>query len=155
MAIREIRTKEDPLLRKKSRLVEKIDEKILVLLDDMLETMYKANGVGLAAPQIGVLKRIVVIDVGDGPLKMINPEIVSFSGEIEDFEGCLSVPGYSGKVVRPESLVCKYIDENSEEVEISASDFLARAVCHELDHLEGVLYTDKATEMYKADEESE
>lgn len=154
MAKRIIRTDEDPILRKKSRKVDKIDDKILVLLDDMVETMYDANGVGLAAPQIGVLKRLVVIDIGEGPIKLINPEITFTAGEEEDLEGCLSVPGYNGLVKRPEKLICKYTDENNENIELEAEGFLARAICHELDHLDGILYTDKAETMYRIEEEN-
>lgn len=155
MAIRIIRTDEDPILRKKSRKVENIDERTLVLLDDMLDTMYEANGVGLAAPQIGILRRLVVIDIGEGPIKMINPEITFREGEEEDLEGCLSVPGYNGLVKRPHKVVCKYTNEKSEEVELEAEGFLARAVCHELDHLDGILYTDKATQMYTVEDEDD
>lgn len=154
MAKRIIRTDEDPILRKKSRKVDKIDDKILVLLDDMVETMYDANGVGLAAPQIGVLRRLVVIDIGEGPMKLINPEITFTDGEEEDLEGCLSVPGYNGLVKRPEKLICKYTDENNENIELEAEGFLARAICHELDHLDGILYTDKAETMYRIEEEN-
>ncbi len=154
MAKRIIRTDEDPILRKKSRKVDKIDDKILVLLDDMVETMYDANGVGLAAPQIGILRRIVVIDIGEGPMKLINPEITFKEGEEEDLEGCLSVPGYNGLVKRPEKLICKYTNENNENIELEAEGFLARAICHELDHLDGILYTDKAETMYKIEEEN-
>lgn len=154
MAKRVIRTDEDPILRKKSRKVDKIDDKILVLLDDMVETMYDAYGVGLAAPQIGVLRRLVVIDIGEGPMKLINPEITFTAGENEDLEGCLSVPGYNGLVKRPEKLICKYTDENNENIELEAEGFLARAICHELDHLDGILYTDKAETMYKIEEEN-
>lgn len=155
MAIRIIRTDEDPILRKKSRKVEQIDEKTLRLLDDMLDTMYDANGVGLAAPQIGILRRLVVIDIGQGPMKLINPEITYTDGENEDLEGCLSVPGLNGMVKRPEIVKVKYTNENSEEVNIEAQGFLARAICHELDHLDGILYTDKATKMYKVEEEND
>lgn len=154
MAKRIIRTDEDLILRKKSRKVDKIDDKILVLLDDMVETMYDANGVGLAAPQIGILRRIVVIDIGEGPMKLINPEITFTEGEEEDLEGCLSVPGYNGLVKRPEKLICKYTNENNENIELEAEGFLARAICHELDHLDGILYTDKAETMYKIEEEN-
>lgn len=154
MAKRIIRTDEDPILRKKSRKVDKIDDKILVLLDDMVETMYDANGVGLAAPQIGVLRRLVVIDIGEGPMKLINPEITFTAGEEEDLEGCLSVPGYNGLVKRPQKLICKYTDENNENIELEAEGFLARAICHELDHLDGILYTDKAETMYRIEEEN-
>lgn len=155
MAIREIRTDSDPILRKKSRIIQDINDRIILLLDDMLETMYDANGVGLAAPQVGILRRAVVIDIGEGPIKMINPKIISKNGEIEDIEGCLSVPGYSGNVIRPEKVVCNYTNEKNENVKLEASDFLARAICHELDHLDGVLYTDKVTKLFKVEPEDE
>lgn len=155
MAIREIRTDEDPVLRKKSRVVDNINDRTLELLDDMLDTMYSANGVGLAAPQIGILRRIVVVDIGDGPIKMINPEIIEKNGQVQDYEGCLSVPGYSGEVVRPEAITCQFIDENKEKNTLKAEGFLARAICHEIDHLDGILYTDKAIKMYKVTDEDE
>lgn len=155
MAIRIIRTDEDPILRKKSRKIDKIDEKIVELLDDMVETMYEANGVGLAAPQVGVLRRAVVIDIGEGPIKFVNPEIIKTEGSIDAEEGCLSVPGYSGTVNRPESVLLRYTDENGKEHEMEADGFMARAIFHELDHLEGILYTDKAKEMFVAGEDVE
>ncbi|NLY20383.1 MAG: peptide deformylase, partial [Tissierellia bacterium] len=110
----------------------------------MVETMYELEGVGLAAPQVGILRRAVVIDIGDGPIKMVNPVILERDGKIVDVEGCLSVPGKSGIVERPETLKAEYTDENSERIQIEAEGFLARAICHELDHLDGVLYTDLA-----------
>ncbi len=155
MAIRTIRLDSDPILRRKSRKIDDINERITELLDDMLETMYDANGVGLAAPQIGVLRRAVVIDIGEGPIKIINPEIISTEGSIEGQEGCLSVPGFSGTVERPESVLLKYTDENNEEKTLEAQGYLARAIFHEYDHLEGILYTDKATEMFEVLEEDE
>lgn len=155
MAIRTIRLDSDPILRRKSRKIDDINERITELLDDMLETMYDANGVGLAAPQIGVLRRAVVIDIGEGPIKIINPEIISTEGSIEGQEGCLSVPGFSGTVERPESVLLKYTDENNEEETLEAQGYLARAIFHEYDHLEGILYTDKATEMFEVLEEDE
>lgn len=148
MAYREIRKDGDEVLRKKSRPVEKIDNKLLTLLDDMADTMYKADGVGLAAPQIGILKRIVVIDVGNGLFEMINPVILEESGEQDGIEGCLSIPGTSGEVVRPMNVKARYIDRNGETVIIEAEELFARAICHELDHLDGILYKDKAHKMY-------
>ena len=155
MAIRTIRLDSDPILRRKSRKIDDINERITELLDDMLETMYDANGVGLAAPQIGVLRRAVVIDIGEGPIKIINPEIISTEGSIEGQEGCLSVTGFSGTVERPESVLLKYTDENNEEKTLEAQGYLARAIFHEYDHLEGILYTDKATKMFEVLEEDE
>ena len=143
MAIRQLRFEGDPILRKTSRKVEKIDEKLIMLLDDMVETMYKEEGVGLAAPQIGILKRVIVIDVGEGPVKLINPEIVSEEGEEIDIEGCLSVPGKSGEVKRPKKVKVKYLDINGSENLIEGTGLLARALCHEIDHLNGILYIDK------------
>lgn len=146
MAIRQLRFEGDPVLRKISRKVEKIDDKILMLLDDMVETMYKEEGVGLAAPQIGILKRAIVIDIGEGPIKLLNPEILAQEGSEIDLEGCLSVPDKSGEVKRPKSVKVKYIDINGDEKIIEGSDLLARALCHEIDHLDGVLYIDKVIE---------
>lgn len=146
MALRIVRVDGDPVLRKKSKKVRKLTERTKILIDDMLETMYHEQGVGLAAPQVGVLKRIIVIDVGDGPLKLINPEIIDEEGNVIDMEGCLSVPGKYGKVERPEKVKVRYIDENEKEKTIKAEGLLARALCHEIDHLDGVLYTDKVLE---------
>lgn len=143
MALRKIRTKEDEVLRKKSKVVSKIDDRTLTLIKDMFDTMYDANGVGLAAPQIGILKRIVVVDIGDGPIALINPEIVEKRGEAKDLEGCLSVPGEQGTVIRPKYVKVKALNEKGEEIQLEGEDFLARAFCHEIDHLDGILYTDK------------
>ena len=129
-------------LRKKSREVEKIDERILTLLDDMAETMYDANGVGLAAPQVGILKRIVVIDVGDGLIELINPVITYKKGEQINPEGCLSVPGKTGTVARPEKVKVRALNRHGEEINIDADGLLAIALCHEIDHLSGTLYID-------------
>ncbi len=152
MAYRQIRQDGDEVLRKICRPVDTIDKKILSLLEDMADTMYRADGVGLAAPQIGVLKRIVVIDVGDGLYEMINPVILEQSGEQDGMEGCLSIPGISGKVKRPMNVTLRYTDRNGESVTIEANEFFARAICHELDHLDGILYKDKAHKMYTAKE---
>ena len=144
MALRQIRNyKKDDILRKKAKTVEKIDERLKLLISDMIDTMHQADGVGLAAPQVGILKRIVVIDVGDGVHALINPKIISRSGEEIDYEGCLSIPGIRGKVRRPASVVVKALDRDGREIELKADSLLARAVCHETDHLEGILFIDK------------
>jgi len=143
MALRQIVQVGDPVLRKKSKMVEKIDDKIITLLDDMVETMYKEEGVGLAAPQVGILKRVIVIDVGDGPIKLINPELVESEGEEIDLEGCLSIPGETGEVPRPKKVKVKYLDIQGNAQIIEGTGLLARALCHEIDHLNGVLFTDK------------
>ena len=155
MAIRKIRLDSDPILRKKSRDIDEVNDRIQVLLDDMIETMYELDGVGLAAPQVGVLRRAVVIDIGDGPIKMVNPVILERDGKIVDVEGCLSVPGKSGIVERPETLKAEYTDGNNERIQIEAEGFLARAICHELDHLDGVLYTDLALKIAEVGEITE
>lgn len=148
MAYRQIRKDGDEILRKKSRPVEVIDKKILAIIEDMADTMYKADGVGLAAPQIGILKRIVVIDTGNGLFEMINPVILEQSGEQDGMEGCLSMPGTSGDVKRPMFVKAKYTDPNGETVILEAHELFARAICHELDHLDGILYKDRAHKMY-------
>lgn len=143
MAIREIRLIEDPILRKKSREVKIVDDRIKELLDDMVETMNDSRGVGLAAPQVGILRRVIVVDDGSGPIKLVNPEIIKKSTEeILDVEGCLSVPNRAGEVSRPEKLTVKYLDENNEKKELEAENYLARILCHEMDHLDGILYVD-------------
>lgn len=146
MSLRNIRIVEDPVLRKKSRVVEKIDDRIKELLQDMADTMYKTNGVGLAAPQIGILKRLVTIDVGDehGLLKLINPEILEKEGEQVGPEGCLSIPDVQGFVKRPEVVKFKYTDIDGNEQIIKATGLLAVCICHETDHLDGILFTDRA-----------
>lgn len=140
MALRQIRIAGDPVLGKKCREVAEITPKIRQLIDDMLETMYEANGVGLAGPQVGVLKRIVTIDTGEGPLVMINPRIIESSGSQTGEEGCLSLPGKVGTVTRPEYVKAVAFDEKMHEYEIEAHELLARAICHELDHLDGHMY---------------
>jgi len=146
MALRVIRTDEDPVLRKKSRTIEVFDDKLKTLVKDMVETMYDADGVGLAAPQIGILKRVVVIDVYDGigARILVNPEITETRGEQFEIEGCLSIPGVSGRVKRPEWVKVKYQDLSGEYHESEGVDLLCRAFCHEIDHLNGVLFTDNA-----------
>lgn len=141
MALRTIRTEGDPVLSKKCRPVEEITPRIRELITDMLETMYDACGVGLAAPQVGILKRIVVIDVGEGPIILINPEIVETSGEQTGEEGCLSVPGMSGQVTRPNHVKVKALNMDMKEAEYEGEELLARAFCHEIDHLDGKMYT--------------
>lgn len=153
MAIRQLRLDGDPLLRKKSREVTEANDRILTLLDDMVETMYENDGVGLAAPQVGILRRIIVIDVGQGPIRLINPEILERDGSQEGVEGCLSVPNRAGIVIRPNHVKVKYQDENMDEKIIEGTGLLARALCHEIDHLEGVLFTDKMEREIKEDEE--
>lgn len=143
MALRTIRVEGDPVLGKVSREVTEVTPKIVTLIDDMLETMYEANGVGLAAPQVGILKRIVVIDVGEGPIVMINPEIIESDGEQTGDEGCLSVPGKAGQVTRPNYVKARFMGEDMNEYEIEGEELLARCICHELDHLDGHLYVEK------------
>ena len=148
MAIRNIVKEGDPVLRKKCRPVDEITPRILVLLDDMLETMRAADGVGLAAPQVGVLRRVVVIECEEGQIiELINPRIVAFSGVQEEREGCLSIPGKAGITRRPMHVTVRALDRNGKEVEYSGSGLLARAFCHEIDHLDGKLYTDCAIRM--------
>ena len=142
MALRTIRVEGDPVLTKISRPVDKMTPRIHDLITDMLDTMYEAMGVGLAAPQVGILKRIVVIDVGDGPIILINPEIIEKSGEQTGDEGCLSVPGMAGQVTRPDHVKVKALNEDMEEVIYEGEGLLARAFCHELDHLDGHMYTE-------------
>lgn len=145
MAIRNLRLDGDEILLKKSREVEKIDERIQELIDDMIETMHKYNGVGLAAVQVGVLKRVVVIDLYDdnGPIVLINPVILKAKGEHEVEEGCLSFPNRFAKIIRPVEVVAEYTDREGKRVKIKAKELLAQAICHELDHLEGVVFVDK------------
>lgn len=157
MAIRQIREEGDPLLRKKSREVTEIDDRIKQLLDDMCDTLKASNdGIGLAAPQVGILKRVVVIDLTqeDGEFyKLINPRIVKAKGEQVCREGCLSIPGVLGDVVRPSEVVVEALDENGKKIKIKADGLLAVVLCHEIDHLDGVLFIDKATEFYEPEEE--
>ncbi len=153
MSSRNIRFIGDDLLRKKSKAVGDINDRIIELLEDMAETMYASQGVGLAAPQVGVLRRVVVIDVGEGLVELINPEFIEVSGEQTDMEGCLSVPEYVGTVTRPQKVTVKAQNRKGEEFVLVAEDFFARAICHELDHLDGVLFVDKAEELEKRNQE--
>ena len=143
MAICEIREKGDEILYKKCKAVVKFDEKLHILLDDMYETMQSRDGVGLAAPQVGILKRAVVIDVGDGKIELINPEIVEESGEQTGSEGCLSVPGVFGEVTRPNVVTVKAQDRDGKWFKITGKELLARAFCHEIEHLDGKLFLDR------------
>ena len=145
MAIRTMRLEKDEILRKKSKEVEKIDEKIQTLIDDMIETMYKYNGVGLSAVQVGVLKRVVVIEIedGEGARVFINPKITQTKGEHEVEEGCLSFPNQYAKVVRPKELTVEALDRDGKKFTLKAKDLLAQAIAHEVDHLEGVVFTDR------------
>lgn len=142
MAIREVREIGDDILTKQCKPVTKMTVRTQLLIADMLETMYDQMGVGLAAPQVGILKRIVTVDVGEGPIILINPEILETSGEQTGEEGCLSVPGKAGVVTRPQYVKVKALNENMEEVILEGEGLLARAFCHEIDHLNGKLYVD-------------
>lgn len=149
MALRKVRLDGDPILRKRSREVSEIDSRILQLLDDMVETMRHENGIGLAAPQVGILKRIITIDVGEEPIKAINPVIEEEEGSVEGLEGCLSVPDLAGTVDRPETITVTFMNQNGEQVKMKPAGYLARVFCHEIDHLDGILYTDKAKEVHE------
>jgi peptide deformylase len=143
MALRNIRTLGDDILRKKSKKVVVINKRILTLIEDMKETMYDAQGVGLAAPQVGILQRLVVIDVGEGPIVLINPEIIEKRDSQIDEEGCLSIPGREETVERPNYVKVNALNEKGEEIIVEGEELLARAICHEIDHLDGVLFIDK------------
>ena len=156
MALRKLAYIEDDILRKKSRKVESFDQRLHVLLDDMAETMYKNNGCGLAAPQVSVLRRAIVMDVGEGLIEVVNPEIVSREGEVDGVEGCLSVPGRQGYVLRPQKVVVRGQDRNGQPIELTCEDWLARCACHEIDHLDGRLYVDiMHEEVFQTDEAEE
>lgn len=145
MALREVRLRGDEILTKVCKPVVKFDKRLHILLDDMYETMTKHEGVGLAAPQVGIIKRAVVIDVGDGRIELINPEIIETSGSQNGQEGCLSVPGVWGEVERPMHVKAKAQDRNGNWFEIEGDELLARAICHECEHLEGKLFTERVT----------
>lgn len=140
MAIRKIREIGDEVLTKVCKPVDKMTLRTKILIDDMLDTMYEAYGVGLAAPQVGILKRLVVIDVGEGPIVLVNPEIIETSGEQTGEEGCLSVPGKSGTVTRPNVVKIRALDQDMKSFEMEGEGLLARAFCHEIEHLDGILY---------------
>lgn len=153
MALRKVVTKEDPVLRRTSRKVEKFDKRLWDLLDDMKQTMYAADGAGLAAVQVGVLRRVVVMDCGDGFLELVNPEITDRSEEIqEEAEGCLSIPGEYGITRRPKWVTVKAQNREGKWVLYKGEDLKARCFCHELDHLDGILYTDKVIKMLEVDD---
>ena len=143
MAIRNVITEPDEVLRKTARPVEKFDEKLSQLIDDMFDTMYQKDGVGLAAPQIGILRRICVIDIGEGPIELVNPEIIKISGKQNETEGCLSCPGKWGVTERPKKVKVRAFNRKGQQYEITGTDLLARALCHEIDHLDGVLFLDR------------
>ena len=153
MATRKIRLDGDDVLRKVCKPIEKMTPRLQRLIDDMYETMYEANGVGLAAPQVGILKRIVVIDIGDdNAYTLINPRIIEADGEQTGEEGCLSLPGLQGTVTRPNHVICEAYDEDMQLRQIEGEGLLARAICHELDHLDGILYKDKVEDgLYKVE----
>lgn len=152
MAMRKIVKKGDDLLRKTSKEVKVFDRKLSDLLDDMIETMHKTNGVGLAAPQVGILRRAVIVEPEEGMIyELINPRIISSEGEVEGSEGCLSVPEVFGYVKRPTKVVVRAFDRTGREFELTANDFAARIVCHELDHLDGILFIDRITRYLEPD----
>ncbi len=156
MAIRNIVKKGDDVLRKKSKEVKEINDKIRDLFEDMKETMYGCgNGIGLAAPQVGILKRMIVIDVGEGLMEIINPVILEQEGEQLEVEGCLSIPGVYGEVKRPERIVVEYTNLDGERVKVEGRDLLARCLSHEIDHLDGILFTDKVVRYVELEEEKE
>lgn len=144
MSLRIIRIIGDDILRKKSREITEINDRIIQLLDDMAETMKDREGVGLAAPQVGVLRRAAIVDVGDGLYEFINPEIIESDGEVSMTEGCLSVPEQIGEVRRPQHIKVRAYNRDGEEFELDAYDYFARAICHEIDHLNGIIFLDKA-----------
>lgn len=147
MALRQIRMFDDEILRKKSKIVEVVDDKIRQILNDMADTMYNTeNGGGLAAPQIGILKRLVVIDMGHGLIKLVNPKVIGKEGTQGVVEGCLSIPNKWGKLIRPEKVTVQALNENGEEITLTGTGDLAKCFCHEIDHLEGILFTDLVTE---------
>lgn len=153
MAIRNIRKYGDDILRKKAKNVRVFNNSLTELLADMAETMKAANGVGLAAPQVGILKRAVVIDVGEGLIELVNPRIVHQEGEAVEVEGCLSIPGVLGEVARPQKVKVKAMDREGNPIEIEGEGLLARALCHEIDHLDGVLFIDKVIKFVNSDDE--
>ena len=158
MAIRNIRQDNDPILKKQSREVTKFDDRLKILVEDMIDTMNYSEGVGLAAPQVGILRRVAVVDIGEDesePIVMINPIIRSEDGSEVKFEACLSVKDMQGEVERPTSIKVEYQNIDGKEETIEATDFLARAICHEIDHLNGILYTDIAKTLYTIEEEAE
>lgn len=153
MALRNILNEEDPLLRKVSRPVTEFNDRLHVLLDDMKETLLLAEGAGLAAPQVGILRRVAVVNVDDEYIELVNPEITEMKGEETGPEGCLSIPGVCGNVSRPHQVKVKALDRYGKPFEVSGKALLARAFCHEIDHLDGILFTDKMIDIYDVDED--
>ncbi len=153
MAIRNLRINGDEILRKKCKPVKSFDKKLSILLDDMYETLLLHEGVGLAAPQVGILKRVVIVDVGDGVIELINPEIISREGEQTGQEGCLSIPGEQYEITRPQKVTARAYDRNGRLFEVTGEDLLARALCHECEHLDGILCVDRANKEPKFVEE--
>ena len=154
MALRKIVVEGDEILRKKCREVEKVDDRIRSILDDMLETLHDSHGVGIAAPQVGIMRRMFIVEVEEGDaIELINPRMIKQEGAAEGEEGCLSIPGYVGTVVRPEYVKIEGLNRNGEKIVCEGRGLKAVAFCHEYDHLDGILYTDKATEVHLADEE--
>lgn len=154
MALLNIRTDEDPILRKISKEIKEVNDKTLILIEDMIETMKDAQGIGLAAPQIGKLRRLIIVDFQDeeGPIAMVNPEIIEKDGSVVDIEGCLSIPGFRGSVKRPEKIKVKYLNKDGEETTLEKEGYDARIVCHEVDHLNGILFKDKYIDEYVLDD---
>ncbi len=154
MAVKEIIMFGNPKLKRVSKRIEKIDEEVVSLVKDLKDSLYSTTGIGLAAPQIGVLKRAIIIDLREGeePIILINPAIAAKIGKEESIEGCLSYPGYEGKVIRPKKVTVKGVDINGKKVEYTAEGLLAKAFCHEIDHLDGILYTDRAKKVYRLEE---
>lgn len=155
MALRKLRFGQDPILRKRAKEVQEITPKTLELIEDMVETMHKENGIGLAAPQVGVLRRVIVIDIGEGVIELINPEILEESGLQCGMEGCLSLPEQTGYVERPEYIKVKGLNKYGEVVNYDASGLLAVVFCHEIDHLNGILFTDKVVDVENVELEHE
>jgi peptide deformylase len=154
MAVKEILKFGNPKLKRISKRVDNIDKELISLIQDMKDTLYSTTGIGLAAPQIGELKRVILIDLRDGqePIVLANPAIVAKVGKEEDIEGCLSYPGYEGNVVRPKKITVQGLNVKGEKVQYTAEGLLAKAFCHEIDHLDGVLYTDRAKKIYKIED---
>ncbi len=156
MALRQVRLQNEDILRKKCREVKNFDDRLAQLLDDMAETMHSYNGVGLAAPQVGILKRVIVVDIGEGLVELVNPVILDSKGSVTDNEGCISVPGLAGKVTRPKWVKVSGLTRDGEQMIIEAEDLMARCLCHEIDHLDGILYTDKVEgDLFEVEEDED
>lgn len=156
MALRQVRLQNEDILRKKCREVKNFDARLAQLLDDMAETMHSYNGVGLAAPQVGILKRVIVVDIGEGLVELVNPVILDSKGSVTDNEGCISVPGLAGKVTRPKWVKVSGFTRDGEQMIIEAEDLMARCLCHEIDHLDGILYTDKVEgDLFEVEEDED